>query len=117
VVQIGVGLHGKRKSLGKESPSCIHNRKIGGFVRLFRFAIDTDPNTTDARGKEGRTMEEQHETGTVQISDSRRDAMIHDLILVVKSAMVKVNGREQLWCDILASTEKQIRRVVEQNTK
>ena len=60
-------------------------------------------------------MEDQSEiTG---ISDSRKDAIIHDLILVVKSAMTKVNNRDQMWCDIIASSEKQIRKVIESNIK
>lgn len=86
-------------------------------MRLFRIAIDS--NSPALKGKEKTTMEEQHNTeqDTLNITSARKDAMIHDLILVVKSAMVKVNGREQMWCDILASTEKQIRRVVDENTK
>lgn len=87
----------------------IHNRKIGGFVSLFRTAIDTP-----SKRKE-ESMEEQ--SGINGISQQRKDAMIHDLILVVKSAMTKVNGREQLWCDIIANSEKQIRRVIESNIK
>lgn len=51
------------------------------------------------------------------LSDERRDAMVHDLMLVVKSAMAKVSGREQMWCDILSVTEKHVRRVVEENTR
>jgi len=76
---------------------------------LFRTTIDTP-----SKRKE-ESMEDQ--SGITGISDERKDAMIHDLILVVKSAMSKVNGREQLWCDIIASSEKQIRRVIESNIK
>ncbi len=88
-------------------------------MKLFRMLIDTDSNPDDdvpiVKGKEKSIMEEKDMFEGV--SDSRREALIHDLILVVKSAMTKVNSRDQMWCDILASTEKQIRRVVEQNTK
>ena len=76
---------------------------------MFRSAIDTP-----SKRKE-EPMEDQSEiTG---ISDSRKDAIIHDLILVVKSAMTKVNNRDQMWCDIIASSEKQIRKVIESNIK
>jgi len=61
-------------------------------------------------------MEEQN-TESLPVSNSMREALIHDLILVVKSAMVKVNSRDQMWCDIIASTEKQVRRVVEEKIK
>ena len=96
-------------------------RKIGGFVRLFRFSIDRDSNPDDdapiVKGKEATIMEETTEDRSDGIPESRREAMIHDLVLVVKSAMAKVNSRDQMWCDIMATTEKHIRRVVEQNTK
>ena len=52
-----------------------------------------------------------------RVSDERKDALVHDLILVVKSAMTKVSSREQLWCDIINKTEKDIRRVVDQVIK
>jgi hypothetical protein len=96
-------------------------RKIGGFVRLFRFSIDRDSNPDDdvpiVKGKEATIMEEMEQIKSGGIPKNQREAMIHDLILVVKSAMAKVNSRDQMWCDIISATEKQIRRVVEQNTK
>ena len=83
-------------------------------MKLFRMLIDTDSNPDDdvpiVKGKERGIMEEKEMFEGV--SDSRREALIHDLILVVKSAMTKVNAREQLWCDILAKTESDIRRIV-----
>lgn len=92
-------------------------------MKLFRSTIDTDSNPDDdvaiVRSKDRSIMEDRFHTiaGSTGISDSRKDAMVHDLILVVKSAMVKVNNREQMWCDILAKTEKDIRRVVDQAIK
>ena len=88
---------------------------------MFRFSIDSNSNPDDdvpiVKGKDTTIMEERIESRNEAIPDSRREAMIHDLVLVVKSAMAKVNSRDQMWCDIIASTEKHIRRVVEQNTK
>jgi len=88
-------------------------------VKLFRMLIDTDSNPDDdapiVKGKETVIMEEKNMFEGV--SDSRKEAMIHDLILVVKSAMTKVNAREQFWCDILAKTENDIRRVVNETIR
>lgn len=92
-------------------------------MKFFRSMIDTDSNPDDevaiVRSKERSIVEDTFQTiaGSTGISDARKDAMIHDLILVVKSAMVKVNSRDQMWCDILAKTEKDIRRVVDQTIK
>jgi hypothetical protein len=92
-------------------------------VKLFRSTIDTDSNPDDdvavVRSKDRSIMEDRFQTisGSTGISDSRKDALIHDLILVVKSAMTKVNSRDQMWCDILAKTEKDIRRVVDETIK
>ena len=105
------------------SPRRIDNRKIGGFVKFFRSAIDTDSNPDDdvavVKSKDTSIMEDKFQTiaGSTGISDMRKDALIHDLILVVKSAMSKVNNRDQMWCDILAKTEKDIRRLVDQSIK
>jgi hypothetical protein len=101
----------------------IDNRKIGGFVKFFRSAIDTDSNPDDdvavVKSKDTSIMEDKFQTiaGSTGISNMRKDALIHDLILVVKSAMTKVNSRDQMWCDILAKTEKDIRRMVDQSIK
>jgi hypothetical protein len=73
---------------------------------LIRTTIDTCPNT-------GRVLMEEKEH-LESIPKSRKDALVHDLILVVKSAMAKVNARDQMWCDILAKTESDIRRVVDE---
>lgn len=82
--------------------------------------IDTDSNPDDdvliVKGKDSSVMEEKEEY-IRRISNERKDALVHDLILVVKSAMTKVNSREQLWCDIINKTEKDIRRVVDQAIK
>lgn len=87
---------------------------------MFRMVIDTVSNPDDdvpiVRGKDSSVMEEKEEY-IRRISDERKDALVHDLILVVKSAMTKVNSREQLWCDIINKTEKDIRRVVDQAIK
>ena len=78
------------------SPRRIDNRKIGGFVKFFRSAIDTDSNPDDdvavVKSKDTSIMEDKFQTiaGSTGISDMRKDALIHDLILVVKSAMSKV---------------------------
>lgn len=89
-------------------------------MKLFRMVIDTVSNPDDdvpiVRGKDSSVMEEKEEY-IRRISDERKDALVHDLILVVKSAMTKVNSREQLWCDIINKTEKDIRRVVDQAIK
>lgn len=87
---------------------------------MFRMMIDTDSNPDDdvliVKGKDSSVMEEKEEY-IRRISNERKDALVHDLILVVKSAMTKVNSREQLWCDIINKTEKDIRRVVDQAIK
>lgn len=89
-------------------------------MKLFRMMIDTDSNPDDdvliVKGKDSSVMEEKEEY-IRRISNERKDALVHDLILVVKSAMTKVNSREQLWCDIINKTEKDIRRVVDQAIK
>ena len=51
------------------------------------------------------------------MSDARKDAIVHDLIRIVKSAMSKVSAREQMWCDILDKTEKDIRRTIDETMK
>ena len=76
---------------------------------MLRTTIDTCPNT-------GRVLMEKKEQ-LEGITNSRKDALVHDLILVVKSAMAKVNARDQMWCDILAKTESDIRRVVDEATR
>jgi hypothetical protein len=85
-------------------------------VRLFRMTIDSDPNPDDdvpiVKSKDHTIMEEEEEQ-SAPISDTRKEALVHDLILIVKNAMTKVNSREQLWCDILSKTEKDIRRTVD----
>ena len=120
---IGVDLQQTEQNVEEGILDAYRYRKIGGFVKLFRSSIDTDPNPDDemaiVRSKDRSIMEDQFQTiaGSTGISDARKDAMIHDLILVVKSAMVKVNNRDQMWCDILAKTEKDIRRVVDSTIK
>ena len=88
-------------------------------MRLFRLAIDSDSNTK--RDQQVVSMEEHEkmETGQedntdpIRMDDSRKEALVHDLISIVKNAMVKVNNRDQMWCDILAKTEKDIRKSVD----
>lgn len=93
--------------------------KIGGFVKLFRMLIDTDSNPDDnariVRSKDRTIMEENKPE--FSMSDARKDAMVHDLIRIVKSAMTKVSAREQMWCDILDKTEKDIRRTIDETMK
>lgn len=87
---------------------------------MFRMTIDTDSNLDDevsiVKGKDSTIMEEKNDY-VGHVSDERKDALVHDLILVVKSAMTKVSSRDQLWCDIINKTEKDIRRVVDQAIK
>jgi hypothetical protein len=89
-------------------------------VKLFRMTIDTDSNPDDdapiVKGKDSTVMEEKDDY-VGRVSNERKDALVHDLILVVKSAMTKVSSRDQLWCDIINKTEKDIRRVVDQAIK
>lgn len=88
-------------------------------MRLFTRSIDTDPNPDDAarivKSKDRVLMEEENDMG--DMTSSRKEALVHDLILVVKSAMTKVNAREMMWCDILAKVESDIRRVVNEATR
>ena len=90
--------------------------KIGGFVKLLRMLIDTDSNPDDnariVRSKDRTIMEENKPE--FSMSDARKDAIVHDLIRIVKSAMSKVSAREQMWCDILDKTEKDIRRTIDE---
>lgn len=108
-----------RMSVGKDSPLRIHIRKIGGFVRLFRMTIDSGSNPEDdapiVKSKESTIMEERKDRD--EISPARKDALVHDLVLVVKSAMAKVNSREQLWCDIIAKAESDIKRMVSETVR
>lgn len=87
---------------------------------MFRMTIDTDSNPDDevsiVKGKDSTIMGEKDDY-VGRVSDERKDALVHDLILVVKSAMTKVSSRDQLWCDIINKTEKDIRRVVDQAIK
>ena len=89
-------------------------------MKLFRMTIDTDSNPDDevsiVKGKDSTIMEEKDDY-VGRVSDERKDALVHDLILVVKNAMTKVSSRDQLWCDIINKTEKDIRRVVDQAIK
>ena len=89
-------------------------------MKLFRMTIDTDSNPDDevsiVKGKDSTIMGEKDDY-VGRVSDERKDALVHDLILVVKSAMTKVSSRDQLWCDIINKTEKDIRRVVDQAIK
>lgn len=93
--------------------------KIGGFVKLLRMLIDTDSNPDDnariVRSKDRTIMEENKPE--FSMSDTRKDAIVHDLIRIVKSAMSKVSAREQMWCDILDKTEKDIRRTIDETMK
>lgn len=93
--------------------------KIGGFVKLLRMLIDTDSNPDDnariVRSKDRTIMEENKPE--FSMSDARKDAIVHDLIRIVKSAMSKVSAREQMWCDILDKTEKDIRRTIDETMK
>ena len=56
---------------------------------------------------------QEDNTDPIRMDDSRKEALVHDLISIVKNAMVKVNNRDQMWCDILAKTEKDIRKSVD----
>lgn len=88
-------------------------------MRLFRFAIDSDSNTKSDQQVVSMEEHEKMETGQennadpIRMDDSRKEALVHDLISIVKNAMVKVNNRDQMWCDILAKTEKDIRKSVD----
>lgn len=86
---------------------------------MFRFAIDSDSNTKSDQQVVSMEEHEKMETGQedntdpIRMDDSRKEALVHDLISIVKNAMVKVNNRDQMWCDILAKTEKDIRKSVD----
>lgn len=59
----------------------------------------------------------EEEANRTEITDTRKDVMVNDLMLVLKSAMAKVSSRDQMWCDILATSEKHIRRVIDDNIR
>jgi hypothetical protein len=108
--------------LPKEGVLGAYIRKIGEFVKLSYYHIDTrsqprDPDE-DSRivpSKRAGIMEEIDTP--LSMGGNRREALVHDLILVMKSAMTKVNSREILWCDIIDKCEKEIRRIVDDATR
>jgi hypothetical protein len=95
-------------------------------MKLFRSMLDIDSDS-NLRGitnpddltrivpSKERVLQE--ENIITPLTDTRRDILVHDLILIAKVAMTKVSARDQLWCDILAKLEKDIRRVVDETVK
>lgn len=63
------------------------------------------------------TSKEGEADDMVGLTPARQDALVHDLILVVKSAMAKVSARDQMWCDIIAKAEKDIKNMVSEAAK
>lgn len=111
------------RPVARRKESCgAYIRKIGEFVKLSYYDIDTrsqprDPDEDSRIVPSKRTgiMEEMGEP--IDIGANRKEALIHDLILVMKSAMTKVNEREIMWCDIISKCEKDIRRIVNDATQ
>ena len=48
---------------------------------------------------------------------SKKEMVVHDLVLIVKYAMTKVSERELMWCDIINKVEKDIRKVIDETAK
>lgn len=48
---------------------------------------------------------------------SKKEMLVHDLVLIAKYAMTKVSEREMMWCDIINKIEKDIRKVIDDTAK
>lgn len=81
---------------------------------LHTGSRDATPKVGSSADRSRTNMEGQEQEGDqkLNLSEGRQDALVHDMILVVKNAMTKVSAREQLWCDIINKSEKDIRRIV-----